>query len=107
MQATVIYKHALDNDERMSVFKRAFSHDSNNRNHSLSDEHGAEKSAKPISITLLSDTLLRYDTRCYFNVQSKADTSQLNLPHGTNNYNAENIKSKKKVKTNGYAQKYR
>ena len=26
-----------------------------------------------------------YDTRCYFNVRSKADTSQLNLPHGTNN----------------------
>jgi len=25
-----------------------------------------------------------YDTRCYFNVRSKADTSQLNLPHGTN-----------------------
>ena len=24
-----------------------------------------------------------YDTRCYFNVRSKADTSQLNLPHGS------------------------
>ena len=24
---------------------------------------------------------LRYDTRCYFNVRSKADLSQLNLPH--------------------------
>ena len=24
---------------------------------------------------------VRYDTRCYFNVRSKADTSQLNLPH--------------------------
>ena len=23
----------------------------------------------------------RYDTRCYFNVRSKADMSQLNLPH--------------------------
>ena len=30
-------------------------------------------------------SLLRYDTRCYFNVRSKADMSQLNLPHGTNN----------------------
>ena len=29
--------------------------------------------------------MIRYDTRCYFNVQSKADTSQLNLPRGTNN----------------------
>jgi len=24
----------------------------------------------------------RYDTRCYFNVRSKADISQLNLSHG-------------------------
>ena len=29
--------------------------------------------------------VLRYDTRCYFNVRSKADMSQLNLPHGTDN----------------------
>ena len=28
---------------------------------------------------------VRYDTRCYFNVHSKADISQLNLPHGTDN----------------------
>jgi len=28
---------------------------------------------------------IRYDTRRYFNVRSKADMSQLNLPHG--NYN--------------------
>jgi len=26
---------------------------------------------------------IRYDTRYYFNVRSKADISQLNLPHGT------------------------
>ena len=26
-----------------------------------------------------------YDTRCYFNVRSKADMSQLNLPHGNDN----------------------
>jgi len=26
-----------------------------------------------------------FDTKCYFNVQSKAAMSQLNLPHGTNN----------------------
>ena len=25
---------------------------------------------------------IRYDTRCYFNVRSKANMSQLNLPHG-------------------------
>jgi len=28
---------------------------------------------------------IRYDTRCYFNVRSKADTSQLNLPYGNDN----------------------
>ena len=31
-----------------------------------------------------NDTI-RYDTRCYFNVRSKTDISQLNLPHGTDN----------------------
>jgi len=34
----------------------------------------------------ISDALvatIRYDTRCYFNVRSKADISQLNLPHGS------------------------
>ena len=29
---------------------------------------------------------IRYDTRCYFNVRSKADISQLNLPHGIELY---------------------
>jgi len=29
--------------------------------------------------------ITRYDTRCYFNVGSKANISQLNLPHGANN----------------------
>ena len=33
---------------------------------------------------LFYDTI-RYDTRYYFNVRSKADISQLNLPHGTDN----------------------
>ena len=27
-------------------------------------------------------SFIRYDRRCYFNVRSKADISQLNLPHG-------------------------
>jgi len=30
----------------------------------------------------LSFELVKYDTRCYFNVRSKADISQLYLPHG-------------------------
>jgi len=29
--------------------------------------------------------VIRYHTRCCYNVQSKADMSQLNLPHGTDN----------------------
>jgi len=28
---------------------------------------------------------IRYDTRCYVNARSKANMSQLNLPHGTDN----------------------
>ena len=28
---------------------------------------------------------IRYDTRCYFNVRSKADMNRLNLPHGDDN----------------------
>jgi len=40
-----------------------------------------------ISSSLLSavPVAIRYDTRCYFNVRSKANMSQLNLPHGNNN----------------------
>ena len=29
-----------------------------------------------------STTTIQYDTRCYFNVRSKADMSRINLPHG-------------------------
>jgi len=42
---------------------------------------------------------LRYDTRCYFNVSSNADISQLNLPHGTNNQKVENKEKLKSKKT--------
>jgi len=35
------------------------------------------------------------DMTCYFNVRSKADMSELNLPHGTNNYKVENRNDKK------------
>jgi len=31
------------------------------------------------------DTTIRYDTRRYFNVRSKADMNRLNLPHGDYN----------------------
>jgi len=42
------------------------------------------KSRHQLSSEFFSVTV-RYDTRCYFNVQSKADMSQFNLPDGTNN----------------------
>jgi len=45
---------------------------------------------------------IRYDTGCCFNVRSKADMSQLNLPHGTDNKKCKTEKLKSK---NGYAQK--
>jgi len=40
-------------------------------------------SSRLYNVLLLYDINSRYDTRCYFNVRSKADMSQLNLPHGT------------------------
>jgi len=49
---------------------------------------------------------IRYEARCCFNVRSKADTSQLNLPRGNRQLKSgktEELKSKK----NGYARKYR
>ena len=41
----------------------------------------------------------RYDTRCYFNVRSKADMSQLNLPHENRQLKSAKQKNQK-VKTN-------
>ena len=37
---------------------------------------------------------IRYDTKCYFNVRSKADISQLNLPHG--NRQLKSVKTEEK-----------
>jgi len=37
-----------------------------------------------IVVRLTAYDTIRYDTRCYFNVCSKANMSQLNLPHGDN-----------------------
>jgi len=51
-----------------------------------------------ISIFMRSTT--QYDTRCYFNVRSKADTSQLNLQQKSAKTEEEKLKRK-----NGYAQK--
>jgi len=42
---------------------------------------------------------IRYDTRRYFNVRSKAHISQLNLPHGTDNLKSVKQKKVKSKKT--------
>jgi len=44
----------------------------------------AAKCGVNIGLLSLSTNTIRYDTRCYFNVRSKADISRLNLPHGDN-----------------------
>jgi len=36
-------------------------------------------------LSIISYDTIRYDTRCYFNVRSKADIGRLNLPHGNDN----------------------
>ena len=60
------------------------------KNKTSSLNGGSKKPAQPASqmndvkIQVHNDTI-RYDTRCYFNVRSKANMSQLNLPHRTNN----------------------
>ena len=50
---------------------------------------------------------IRYDTRCYFNVHSKADVSQLNLGPTARKQQLKSVKQKnEKLKSrNGYAQK--
>jgi len=56
---------------------------------------------RPYSIQLQNP--IRYDTRCYFNVRSKADMSEIDLLHGN-----QQLKSGEQKKTkNGYVQKYR
>jgi len=56
----------------------------------------------PLKALMLWKHLPRYDTRWYFNVRSKVDTSQLNLRLSNNNKVRKKLKSK-----NGRAQKYR
>jgi len=48
-------------------------------------------SVDPKSISIIFGSIaqkkntIRYDTRCYYNVRSKADMSRFNLPHGDDN----------------------
>ena len=38
-----------------------------------------------LSVKGALNVTIRYDTRCCFNVRSKADMNRLNLPHGDDN----------------------
>jgi len=52
------------------------------------DDERYTRTKHPFSPTKFQDlekVMIRYDTRCYFDVRSKADMSQLNLPHGIDN----------------------
>ena len=63
---------------------------------------GAEYYNIAVSMFVCRSVCLVSDLKSNFNEQSKADTSQLNLPHGTKLKKVE----KRKVK-NGFVQKYR
>ena len=52
--------------------------------HLRNDLFCVEWDAKPCSIPYHRNMIARYDTICYFNVRSKADISQRNLPHKLN-----------------------
>ena len=45
--------------------------------------HSAKPTSQSSSHCFHPRDATRHDTKCYFNVRSKADMSQLNLPHGT------------------------
>ena len=67
------------------------------------DQHAARAAANEYVVLASSTRSIRYDTRCRFNVRSKADMSQLSLLHGNDGKKwrkTEKLKSK-----NGYAQK--
>ena len=57
----------------------------NNRNDRVSQTKLLSMEEMILKLTDWVILFIRYDTRCYFNVRSKADISQLNLPHGTDN----------------------
>ena len=67
---------------RIGVYKRS-KHGEINDIFKTSGRYAAG-TINPSRLTLNPNTI-RYDTRCYFNVRSKADISQLNLAHGTDN----------------------
>ena len=49
------------------------------------DDDTLANMALQLHVNVSFNDTIRYDTRCYFNVCSKADISQLNLLHGTDN----------------------
>ena len=66
--------HKVDGIKRLRAKKK--------KTHSFKEDPDAGNSRVAVSSAAVT---IRYDTRCYFNVRSKANMSQLNLPHGADN----------------------
>ena len=60
----------------------------------------------PMTIVANNLTTTRYDTRCYFNVRSKANTSQLNLHTEPTTKTCKNRKTKSNINPNTISHDY-
>ena len=59
-------------------------------------------------ICIYSSLWIRYDTRCYFNVCTKADMSQLNLPHRSDKWGIHVViaeEEKERLRWEGFGEK--
>ena len=61
------------------------SHDPLTQDHVFSDIVQTYGSATEYFVAVMMFDFGSNSTRCYFNVRSKADMSQLNIPHGNDN----------------------
>ena len=69
----------------------------------LNYKHLVKRSRFDFRFDLKYYDTIRYDTRCYINMRSKVNMSQLNLPHG--NRQLKSVKTEKLKVENRYAKK--
>jgi len=82
MDATSVTNRRIDRDNKKLCYRIQMSQSCQLPHNSV----GTTYTTNPEHIEVLElEGYSRYDTRCYFNVRSKADMSQLNLPHGNDN----------------------
>ena len=62
-------------------YHRMFNRRNGKRNIGQREKSATKNDRNAGSVTGRIACKVKYDTRCYFNVRSKADISQLNLPH--------------------------